>query len=591
MSSKLPFLLLHQMDKKDIIDVLERIGTMLEIKGENPFKVRAYFSGARTLQTMEEDLGEVIRSGKLGEIPGIGKALTEKVETLFNTGQLEFYEKLVASVPDGLMDLLEVPGLGGKKIKALHEQLAVDSIESLTQACKAGKVAELKGFGEKTQEKILSGIKNREAYAARHLWWDARAVVDRILPSLKELPEVEKVEAAGSFRRGMETVGDLDFIVASGNPAPIMEWFTSMDGVTEVTAHGDTKSSIRLEGGMQADLRVVPPEQFYFALHHFTGSKDHNVRMRQKALSLGLSLSEWGLRPEEEKDSSRSAGPIEAHAEEDVFRALGLSYVPPALREGMGEVEAAERGELPELIKYTDLRGCFHNHTTASDGRNSLEEMAAEADHRGWDYLGIADHSKSSFQANGLNEERLLKQVQAIHEFNASGRYRARLFAGSEVDILSEGRLDFEDEVLEKLDYVVASVHNGLSQDEETMTHRLIRAIEHPQVTMLGHLSGRLLLRREASRLNVQKVIDAALANGKMLELNANPMRLDMDWRHWRKAAERGLLCCINPDAHALHHFDYQLAGVYAARKGWLQAEHIFNTRTLGEVVDYLGLA
>jgi DNA polymerase (family 10) len=579
------------MDKKDIIDVLERIGTMLEIKGENPFKVRAYFSGARTLQTMEEDLGEVIRSGKLGEIPGIGKALTEKVETLFNTGQLEFYERLVASVPAGLMDLLEVPGLGGKKIKALHEQLAVDSIESLTQACKAGKVAELKGFGEKTQEKILSGIKNREAYAARHLWWDARAVVDRILPGLKELPEVEKVEAAGSFRRGMETVGDLDFIVASGNPTPIMEWFTSMDGVVEVTAHGDTKSSIRLEGGMQADLRVVPPEQFYFALHHFTGSKDHNVRMRQKALSLGLSLSEWGLRPEVEKDSSRKAGPIEAHAEEDVFRALGLSYVPPALREGMGEVEAAERGELPELIKYTDLRGCFHNHTTASDGRNSLEEMAAEADRRGWDYLGIADHSKSSFQANGLNEERLLKQVQAIHEFNASGRYRARLFAGSEVDILSEGRLDFEDEVLEKLDYVVASVHNGLSQDEETMTHRLIRAIEHPQVTMLGHLSGRLLLRREASRLNVQKVIDAALANGKMLELNANPMRLDMDWRHWRKAAERGLLCCINPDAHALHHFDYQLAGVYAARKGWLQAEHIFNTRTLGEVADYLGLA
>jgi DNA polymerase (family 10) len=579
------------MDKKDIIEVLERIGTMLEIKGENPFKIRAYFSGARTLQTMEEDLGEVINSGKLGEVPGIGKALTEKIETLHATGELEFYNKLVASVPAGLMDLLEVPGLGGKKIKALHEQLGVDSIESLTLACNERKVAELKGFGEKTQEKILSGIKNREAYAARHLWWDARKVVERILPDLQALPEVEQAEAAGSFRRGMETVGDLDFIVASSNPGPIMVWFTTMEGIAEVTAHGNTKSSIRLEGGMQADLRVVPPEQFYFALHHFTGSKDHNVRMRQKALSLGLSLSEWGLRPEEEKDSSRKAGPIEAHAEEDVFRALGLSYVPPALREGMGEVEAAERGELPELIKYTDLRGCFHNHTTASDGRNSLEEMAAEADRRGWDYLGIADHSKSSFQANGLNEERLLKQVQAIHEFNASGRYRARLFAGSEVDILSEGRLDFEDEVLEKLDYVVASVHNGLSQDEETMTHRLIRAIEHPQVTMLGHLSGRLLLRREASRLNVQKVIDAALANGKMLELNANPMRLDMDWRHWRKAAERGLLCCINPDAHALHHFDYQLAGVYAARKGWLQAEHIFNTRTLGEVVDYLGLA
>ena len=578
------------MDKKDIIEVLERIGTMLEIKGENPFKIRAYFSGARTLQTMEEDLGEVIGEGRLGEIPGIGKALTEKVETLYTTGELEFYDKLVASVPSGLMDLLEVPGLGGKKIKALHVQLGVDSIDSLTKACKEGKVAELKGFGAKTQEKILSGIKNREAYAARHLWWDARAVVERILPALQALPDVERAEAAGSFRRGMETVGDLDFIVASSNPVPIMEWFVGMEGITEVTAHGETKSSIRLEGGMQADLRVVPTEQFYFALHHFTGSKDHNVRMRQKALSMGLSLSEWGLRPEEEKNATRKTGPVCASSEEDVFKALGLSYVPPALREGMGEVEAAEKDELPKLLNFEDLKGCFHNHTTASDGRNSLREMAGEADKRGWAYLGIADHSKSSFQANGLDEERLLKQVHAIQAINDSGEFRVRLFSGSEVDILTEGRLDFEDSVLESLDYVVASVHNGLTQDEATMTTRLIRALEHPQVTMLGHLSGRLLLRREASKMNVQKIIDAALANGKILELNANPMRLDMDWRHWRKAADRGLLCCINPDAHALHHFDFQYAGVLAARKGWLQREQVFNTRTLPEVLTYLGL-
>lgn len=578
------------MDKKDIIEVLERIGTMLEIKGENPFKIRAYFSGARTLQTMEEDLGEVIVEGRLGEIPGIGKALTEKVETLYTTGELEFYDKLVASVPSGLMDLLEVPGLGGKKIKALHEQLGVDSIDSLTKACKEGEVAKLKGFGAKTQEKILSGIKNREAYAARHLWWDARAVVERILPALQALPDVVRAEAAGSFRRGMETVGDLDFIVASSNPAPIMEWFVGMEGISEVTAHGETKSSIRMEGGMQADLRVVPTEQFYFALHHFTGSKDHNVRMRQKALSMGLSLSEWGLRPEEEKNATRKKGPVSASSEEDVFKALGLSYVPPALREGMGEVEAAEKGELPELLKLDDLQGCFHNHTTASDGRNSLKEIAGEADKRGWAYLGIADHSKSSFQANGLDEERLLKQVHAIQAINDSGEFRVRLFSGSEVDILSEGRLDFEDSVLESLDYVVASVHNGLTQDEETMTTRLIRAIEHPHVTMIGHLSGRLLLRREASKMNVQKIIDAALANGKILELNANPMRLDMDWRYWRKAADRGLLCCINPDAHALHHFDFQYAGVLAARKGWLQREQVFNTRTLPEVLTYLGL-
>ena len=579
------------MDKKDIIEVLERISTMMEIKGENPFKIRAYSAGARTLQTMEEDLGEVIEEGRLGTIPGIGKALTEKIETLYATGELEFYNNLIASVPSGLMDLLDIPGLGGKKIKVLHEKLNVDSIESLTEVCRAGKVAELKGFGEKTQEKILSGIKNREAYAARHLWWNARSVVEKILPGLKGLPGVERVEAAGSFRRGMETVGDLDFLVASSDPAPIMEWFTSMDGIAEVTAHGDTKSSIRLEGGMQADLRVVPFEQFYFALHHFTGSKDHNVRMRQKALSMGLSLSEWGLRPEEEKDSSRKAGPVQAHSEEDIFKALGLQFVPPALREGMGEVEAAERNELPQLLEFSDLKGCFHNHTTASDGRNTLEEMAEEADRRGWEYLGIADHSKASFQANGLNEERLLKQVQDIRSMNESGKYRVHLFSGSEVDILSGGRLDFEHADLECLDYVVASVHSGLTQDEETMTARIINALEHPLVTMLGHMTGRLLLKREASKLNIQKIIDAALANGKIIELNSNPMRLDMDWRHWKRAAEKGLLCCINPDAHALHHFDYQEAGVLTARKGWLTPKEVFNTRTLFEIKEYLNLS
>ena len=578
------------MDKKDIVEVLERIGTMMEIKGENPFKVRAYFSGARTLQTMEEDLGTVIGEERLGDVPGIGKALTEKIETLFATGELEFYDNLLASVPPGLLDLLDIPGLGGKKIKALYEQLDVDSIESLTQVCNEGKVAELKGFGEKTQEKILSGIKNREIYAARHLWWKARKVADRILPGLEDLPQVERVEAAGSLRRGMETVGDLDFLVASSDPGPVMDWFTSMEGIAEVTAHGVTKSSVRFEDGMQADLRVVPSEQFFFALHHFTGSKDHNVRMRQKALSLGLSLSEWGLRPEEEKDSSRKAGPVEAHSEEDIFKALGLQYVPPALREGMGEVEAAERNELPALLEYSDLKGCFHNHTTASDGRNTLEEMTSEADARGWEYLGIADHSKSSFQANGLDEDRLAKQVAAIRELNESGKFRCHVFAGSEVDVLSGGKLDFEDSVLDSLDYVLASVHNGLTQDEETMTARIITALEHPKVTMFGHLSARLLLRREPSQMNVAKIIDAAIANRKILELNANPMRLDMDWRHWRRAAEKGLLCCINPDAHATDHFDYQLAGVNAARKGWLTTNNILNSRTLSEVRKYLSI-
>ena len=577
------------MEKIEIIEILDLIGTMLEIKGENPFKVRAYFSGSRILQTMEEDLGSVIKEGRLGDVPGIGKALTEKIETLFKTGELEFFDKLKDSVPSGLLDLLEVPGLGGKKINALYQKLGVDSIESLTQLCNEGKVAELKGFGEKTQAKILSGIENREAYAARHLWWNARKVADRILPGLRSIPEVERVEVAGSLRRGVETVGDLDFLVASSNPEPIMDWFTKMDGIVEITAHGDTKSSVRFDDGMQADLRVVPSEQFFFALHHFTGSKDHNVRMRQKALSLGLSLSEWGLRPEEEKDSSRNVGTVEAHSEEDIFKALGLQYIPPALREGLGEVEAAESDNLPELLEMDELRGCFHNHTTASDGRNTLEEMTEEADARGWEYLGISDHSKSSFQANGLDEERLHKQVNAIRELNESGRFRCHVFAGSEVDILSGGKLDFDDADLEILDYVVASVHNGLTQDEETMTARIIKAIEHPMVTMLGHVSSRLLLKREASKINIQKIIDAAIAHNTIIEINANPMRLDMDWRYWRKAVEKGLLCAINPDAHAIQHFDFQLAGVNSARKGWLTGKNVLNTRSLIEVKEYLG--
>ena len=576
------------MDKKDIIQILEQIATLLEIKGENPFKTRAYISGARTLQTLEEDLGTIIEEGRLGDIKGIGKALTEKIQTLYETGELEYYDNLRASVPAGLLELLEIPGLGGKKIKALHEALGIDSIESLTQACETDQVAPLKGFGPKSQEKILIGIKNREAYSARHLWWKARKVADRILPELLELPQVEKAESAGSLRRGMETVGDLDFLVASTDPAPIMAWFTSQEGIAEVTSHGDTKSSIRLEDGLQADLRVVPPEQYFFALHHFTGSKNHNVQMRQLALTKGLHLSEWGLRTSEEQEDIRGEGSIPANSEADIFAALGLQYIPPEMREGQGEIEAAAQDTpLPKLVTEPDLRGCFHNHTTASDGRSTLEEMAQAAQDKGWEYVGISDHSKSSFQANGLDEERLTRQIEAIRRLNASGDFKVHIFAGSEVDILNHGKLDFEDSLLKELDYVVASIHAGLTQDEETLTQRIITAIENPYVHMLGHVSGRLLLRREASHINIQKIIDAAIANHTIIELNANPQRLDMDWRHWRKAAEKGLLCSINPDAHATEHFDFLKTGIYAARKGWLTPENILNTWPLDKVLKY----
>jgi len=583
------------MTKNEIADVLDEIGTLLELKGENPFKIRAYQTGARALEAIEEaELTRLIQAEELKTVKGIGDALSQKITELHTTGKLEFYEKLKATVEPGLLEMVEIPGLGPKKIRALRDKLGITSIAALTQACNEGKVAALDGFGEKTQEKILAGIKNREAYGRRHLWWDAWEIATPIVAGLRKLPQVKQAEAAGSLRRGMETVGDLDFLVAADEVAPVVAWFTQQPAVKEVTASGETKASVRFESGLQADLRVVPEDQFVFALHHFTGSKDHNVQMRSRAQSRGLSLSEWGLVPaegegtaKEKAEAARAKKGKAAHKignETDLFKALGLHFIPPELREGAGEIEAAEQGELPRLVELTDLRGAFHNHTTASDGRNTLAEMTAAAEALGWEYLGIADHSKSSFQANGLSEERLLKQVAEIRALNASKKFKTHIFAGVECDILPDGRLDYDDAVLAKLDYLVASVHNVFTQDEATMTARLIRALEHPHTTMLGHLTGRLLLRREGYRVDTGKVIDAAIANHVVIELNASPWRLDMDWRHWRKAAERGLICSVNPDAHETAGLQHVRAGINAARKGWLTKENVLNTLDLAAV-------
>ena len=573
------------MTKREIADVLNDISTLLELRGENPFKIRAYSNGARKLETLEENLDELIAEGKLADIQGFGKALVEKIETLHADGKLEFYEKLKASVEPGIVSMLEIPGLGAKKIKVLNESIGVSSIEELQKACDDNRVAELKGFGKKSQDKIVEGIKNREAYGKRHLWWHAREIAEPILEGLLALEDVEKASHAGSFRRRREHVGDLDFIVASSNPGPVMDWFVSQSHVKEVTAKGETKASVRFESGLQADLRVVPSKQYCFALHHFTGSKDHNVQMRQRALARGLSLSEWGLKPVEAESFEDS---LETESESDLFKLLDLKFVPPELREGLGEIEAAEGKGFPPLLEVDQLCGVFHNHTTASDGRATLEEMTAAAQDLGWEYWGVADHSKASFQANGLDEERLLNQISRIKDLNASNKFRTHVFSGNECDILPDGSLDLDSEVLMKLDYAVASVHSSFSQSEAEMTARIIKAVENPATTMLGHLSGRLLLKREAYKVDTHKVIDAAIANGVVIELNANPYRLDMDWRFWRKAAEKGLLTSINPDAHSTEHFAFVEAGVNVARKGWLTEDNVINAKPLTEVVKIL---
>ena len=567
------------MDKAHIIGILKDIAVFLELKGENSFKIRAYQSGARALERLEENFDTIVQEGKIASLQGIGQALALKIETLYHEGHLPFYDNLKASIAPGLIEFLEIPGLGGKKVKHIHDALGIETIEALKVACESGAIEALDGFGAKSAEKILSGIANREVYGKRHLWWSVQGFVQDIVKGLEAQPLVKRASVAGSFRRRLETVGDLDFIVASDTPKPIMDWFTQIEGVKEITAKGETKSSVRFENGIQADLRIVSEQVFVFALHHFTGSKDHNVMMRQRALSMGYRLSEWGIF---DKDSEENI-PIDAvkdiETEADLFKFFGLEMIEPELREGLGEISAAENDALPKLIEKQEIRGVFHNHTTMSDGMNTLDEMVQHAELLGWSYLGFADHSKSSVQANGLNEERVLRMIEQIEAFNQSGSSSVTAFSGIECDILKDGTLDLEESVLERLDYVVASVHSSFSQSEEEMTQRVIRAIESPSVTMLGHPTGRLLLRREGYRINIPKVIDAAIANRVIIEINANPQRLDMDWRFWKQAVQRGLMCSINPDAHSIKNLSYYEAGVNIARKGWIEADRLLNTR------------
>ena len=574
------------MKLDEIVAVLDHIAVLLEIKGENAFKIRAYQNGARILENIDQDLGVLIEENQLQNLKGIGAALVDKITTLWQDQPLDFYENLKNSVPRELLELLEIPSLGGKKIHRLHRELGVQTITDLKTVCQNGRLAALKGFGQKTAENLLLGIHHYKSYNARHLWWTVATIVEEILQGLRKIPQVQNAEAAGSFRRKKETVGDLDFIVATEQPDLVIHWFTNLETVQQVTAKGPTKSSIRLKGGLQADLRIVPNRQFATALHHFTGSKEHNVQMRQRALAQGLSLSEWGIFPKDQPEDSRKSLPVKD--EEILFKTLGLPWINPELREGNFEITLAENQGIPRLLQPEDIKGVFHNHTRASDGKNTLPEMVVAAQALGWEYLGIADHSRSSVQARGLSEERLLEQIKSIQAINQSQNYSCWVFSGSEVDILPDGRLDFPNELLQQLDYTVASVHSAFQQDRDQMTKRIIKAIENPFVTMIGHLTGRILLKREPYALNIEKVLDAAAANHTIIEINAHPKRLDMDWRHWIKAKEKGIITSINPDAHDTTGLSLYQAGVHTARKAAISPQQILNTHPLQKVKTLL---
>jgi DNA polymerase (family 10) len=568
--------------RERLVEVLEEIALLLEIQGENPFKVRAYRQGAEIVSGYDGDIVAMAREEKLDGIKGIGEALRDKLHELATTGELEFHKKLRASYPDSFFELFDITGLGPKKIAALHKTLGIDSIASLKAACDTGKVAGLPGFGDKTQVKILEAISRREQSAGVHRLDEATTAAEEILEILRFHPEVLRAAVAGSTRRSKELVHDLDFIVATPKPAELTEFFSKQPFAKEVIAHGDTKCSILLENGMQCDLRAVSNDQFPFALMYFTGSKEHNVAIRSRALKQGWSLNEYGFTGENL--------PV-VHDEADIYRALGLDFVPPELRENRGEIEAADEGTLPRLIDWENLRGTFHNHTTESDGRSTLDQMAEGARELGLQYLGISDHSKSSPQARGLDEERLAAQLETIAAWNREhGGPQFRLFAGSEVDILKDGSLDFDEALLARLDFSVASVHNVLNLDEDTMTKRIIRAMESPHITMLGHLTGRMLLRRDGYAVNHEKIIDCAAETRTVIELNCNPKRFDMDWRWWHRARDKGVLSSINPDAHSVNQLQFLKFGASVARKGWLRRQDVINTKSLAEIEAWLKL-
>ena len=575
------------MTKGEIAGVLEEIGTLLELKGENPFKIRAYANAARSIDAWGGSLSDLQDEEALAKIPGIGKAIAAKIKELATTGSLKYVEDLRAEFPPAILELFSIPGLGAKKIKALYDKLHISSIAELLKACESGRVAELPGFGEMTQEKLCKAIADRVKHSGSFQFGQVASEAESLRNDFASHPEVLQVCIAGSYRRRKEIVRDLDLMVATKKPEATMKFFVAHPLVESIIAQGPTKSSVRLRSGIQCDLRAVSAAEYPFALNYFTGSKEHNIEMRNRALKRGWTLNEYRLAPVpmapgERKKKSIVKIPM-VRDEAELYRALDLDLIPPELRENRGEFQAAEKHSLPRLIEAENLRGTFHCHTTASDGHNTLEEMAQAAQALGLEYLGIAEHSRSSIQAHGLDKAKLSAQVAAIRKLNQKFN-GFRLFAGIECDILRDGSLDFPDEVLAKLDFVVVSIHSVFNLSESEMTKRIIRAISNPFVTILAHPTGRLLLQREPYLVDLPAILDAAAESGTWVELNAAPKRLDLDWRWWPRAKEKGVKCVIDPDAHRTERLQDLWFGIGVARKGWLTKDDVMNCLPLDKI-------
>ena len=568
------------MTNKEVAEILRRIADMLEIKGEIVYKALAYRRAADNIEYLGRDIEDVWREGKLLEIPGVGKSLAEKLDELLRTGRMSFYEELREEIPPGVVSLLQVPEVGPKTAKLVWEKLGITSIQELERAAREGKLRTLPGLGVKSEAKILAGIEAFYRRSERIPLATALPVAKEIIKALKEAtPHALKVTAAGSLRRMKATIGDIDILASSYQPEEVIEAFTHLPQVAEISMKGPTKSTVFLHSGLQVDLRVLPPERYGSLLQYFTGSKEHNVALRGLALDMGLSLSEYGFKRGEEE--------ILCPEEEDVYHTLGLEWIPPELRENRGEIEAAREKRLPRLVELGDIKGDLHVHTNWSDGASTVEEIAEAARRRGYQYLVISDHSHGLGIAKGLTPERLREQRAIIDELNRRWS-DFRLLQGAEVEIRADGSLDYPDEVLASLDLVIASIHTGLRQDRERITARVINAMRNPYVDIIGHPSGRILGQREESAVDMDEVLRVAKETGTILEVNGTPDRLDLDDVYIRRAVEMGVKLAIDSDAHNLYGLDSLEFGVAMARRGWAEPKDVVNTLPLEELLKTL---
>jgi DNA polymerase (family 10) len=564
------------MNSGQVAQVLEAIAGLLEFKDENPFKIRAYRNAAKAIESLTVDLEQLCRDKKLSEIPGIGKAIEEKVTQLVCTGTLDYYEELRKEIPEGVVAMCAIPSFGPKKARVVWKELGITTIDALRQACLEDKLSSLKGFGEKTQKKILEGIAFHEKNSGQYLLSDAMPVARKLIAYLEETKTVHRVSIAGSLRRWKEVVKDIDLLASSDQPAKVMEAFVKAPGVASVIGQGDTKTSIRLASGMQVDLRVVTEAQFPYALVYFTGSKEHNIAIRGAAQKKGLKVNEYGI-----YEGSKL---LECSDEPGFYKILGLPCVPPEMRENTGELDY---NATSQLIGPKSLKGVFHTHSTWSDGTAAIEDMAEKARSMGLKYMGLSDHSKAAAYANGLDEARLQKQMGEIDRLNKKWS-DFRILKGLECDILPNGDLDLSPEILGKLDFVIGSVHSRFDMPEAEMTERVCKAIANEHFDILGHATGRLLLSRDGYKIDLGRVLEAAKKHGKIVELNAYPNRLDLDWIHCRRAKEMGVMLSINPDAHSTSDLENIEYGVATARRAWLEEKDVLNTRGVEEALAIL---